>query len=291
MRRALVVGAGGALGEAIAHELLARGWSVDARMRRPHRQVQDRLIAAGARVDRLDLHHAAAFGRALDACDAVIFCPILTLSALALPALRDRPNVGVIFFSSNNVSFDPDTPVYRAILAAEARVRDALPTSIILRPTLIYGDPRLTTIPNVMRVMRRLPVFPMPGCGGALQQPVHVKDLARVAAEALETASVQGRTFALGGPDILPARAFYAAIMCALDLERPMVSTPRLALRAARALLGKRFPLDAAQIARVDKDRCADVSFAPPANLRPRTPLADGLRDLARALGHVKSNT
>lgn len=275
------------MGEAIAYDLRAMGARVTAFMRRDHAAAAARLHGAGIEVARLDLNDTHAVAEALSRADMAAFTPILTLTAPAIASCAPPPRL--IVFSSNNVSMDPDAPVYRKLRDAEDALRRHAPHAIILRPTLIYGDPRLRAIPQVMAAMRRLPAFPMPGSGRALQQPVHVRDLARLAATIAQ--SGEGKTYAVGGPERMTTRAFYQAIMRASGIVRPIVATPGFVFKAARAVLGARFPLDEAQLARLEKDRRAPDALAPPEALAPQTRFADGLAELARALGHVRSNT
>jgi hypothetical protein len=99
----------------------------------------------------------------------------------------------------------------------------------------------------------------------------------------------------VGGPDILPMRDFYAAMMAAMGMRKPIAATPRAVLHVGRAALGARFPLDARQIARADRDRIAPPHLAPPPAWAPRIGVAEGMAGLARALGfaadHVRSKT
>lgn len=278
MTRVLVVGASGAVGEAIAAACLDEGATVRAAMRRRNEAAITRLTTRGAEIFDLDLEDRAAIARALAGMDAAVFAPALTKSAPAAPFLAKAGVRHAVFISSNNVAVDAQNPIYRALAQAEREVRAAAPFATIVRPTLIYGDPRLPAVPRLMALARRWRVAPVPGSGAALQQPVFVEDLARACAGALLADAGQGKTFAVGGPEIMTARAMYARIARAGGVWPWVVAIPTPLLRAVGALV--KLPLDAAQLARAGRDKRAhEVDPLPPA-WRPATPFEDGLRAL-----------
>jgi NADH dehydrogenase len=187
-----------------------------------------------------------------------------------------------VFFSSNNVAVDPGDPIYAALAEAEREALAILPQATILRPTLIYGERRLPTLPRLMRLMRRTPVFPVPGSGRALQQPVFHKDLARAAAAALLLEEAVGKIYAIGGPDQLSLAALYRAVARAAGGPQVILPTPVWLLNLARRFVS--VPLDAAQLKRVEEDKRAVPADPPPPELAARTPLAEGLTQLAADL-------
>jgi NADH dehydrogenase len=280
--RAIVVGAGGAVGESAVLHLCAAGWRVAAAMRRAHAEASARLVAAGAEVAQLDLEGDAR-GR-FDGADAVILTPILSLAVRVAPELARAGVRRVIAFSSNNVAIDPGAPTYVALAAAEAELRASIPHAIILRPTLIYGDPRQTALARLITWARRAPILPVPGSGRALQQPVFHDDLGRIAAVLAQSTAHEGATFALGGPEVVTMRVLFQAVVRAAGLPALVTPTPRWLLAAGLAILGERFPLDAAQIARVEQNRVAIAQTPLPAAFTPDTDLRSGLARLVDAM-------
>ncbi|HVY86874.1 MAG TPA: hypothetical protein VG943_17205 [Caulobacterales bacterium] len=269
----------GAVGGAAALALRAAGWAVRATSRNPA-PPRPLLQEAGVEIVRFDLAYDD-IAPLLDGVSAAILIPPLTLSARVAPALQGRR---VIAFSSNNVALDPNAPVYRALRDAETELRRHAPGAIVLRPTLIYGDPRLPTLPQVMRLAMRTPVLPVPGSGRALQQPIFHEDLGRVAAQLAMGETQGGATFAIGGPDIVSMRVLFAKTAKAVGAHPFLVAAPSVLLRAGRVVLGSRFPFDAAQIARVNQDRIAIEQTPLPEMLKPRVTLDKGLARLAAAL-------
>ncbi|MGE3142558.1 MAG: NmrA family NAD(P)-binding protein [Hyphomonadaceae bacterium] len=282
-RRAVVIGAGGAVGEAIAARLCGAGVAVLAAMRGSHPDAEQRLRTLGAEIVKIDLLDDASFAPALTGADIVIATPILTLSRRLAGAAQAAGVKRAVFFSSNNVAVDGESPVYAELRAAEGQVRAALPGAVILRPTLVYGDPRLPALPRLIRLMRRTPICPLPGRGKALQQPVFFEDLASFAAAAALGAGVEGKTFALGGPEAMSLKAMYQAVSDAAGGRRLILPVPRWALLALLAG-GVRLPLDSDQVRRADVDKLARPVDPPPAAFSPKTPFKAGLVRLISAL-------
>jgi nucleoside-diphosphate-sugar epimerase len=282
-RKAVVVGAGGAVGEAMALALRAKGWAVTGTLRRERAEATQRLADAGVATAWLDLGTPAPLTDIAADADAILFAPNLGIVAPALPLLAQSP-ARILAVSSNNVAIDPDAPAYRALAEVERALFAFRANAIALRPTLIYGDPRLPTAVELMRLARARPLMPVPGSGRAMVQPLFHRDLAAVAAGLLDHAAVGG-VYAVGGPDIVPMRDFYRACARAARARTLVTPIPVWALRRARQF-GMALPLDDAQLARADLDRRACPQAPLPAALAPRTPLEAGLNELAVALGH-----
>jgi nucleoside-diphosphate-sugar epimerase len=276
---ALVVGAGGALGEAIVRELASNGWQVTASMRALNAPPRTRLAALGVELVRCDVLTDELWPSLATGRDVIIFASRLEISLAALKRLAQAPQ-RVVAFSSNNVALDPGAETYRAIQAAEIELRALAPTCAVIRPTLIYGDPRLVTVTRLMRWARGL-CMPLPGHGRALMQPVFHEDLARIAA-GLAAAEAPSGVFAAGGPDVLSMRALYEAVRHAANGNALIAPIPAALLKMLAPLSGGVFSVE--QAARADQDRIAVAQDALPAALEPRTPLSEGLAHLRQLM-------
>ncbi len=276
--RALVVGAGGALGEACVMHLRAAGWAVTASMRGAHAAARARLVAGGAQLAELDLDDLSGAEALARGHEAAILTPVITLTAQLATMLCDAGVGRIVAFSSNNVALMGHTAKYAALAEAEAVLRARAPHAVLLRPTLIYGDARLATLTSVMLWARRLPVLPLPGSGRALQQPVYFDDLARAAAFLCASQGQDGRTFALGGPDVVSMRDLFSAVARAAGVRRPILSVPGWALRALAPIAPGLAPM---QVDYLEMDKLAVAVDDVPSACAPTTRLADGLSRLA----------
>ena len=274
----LVVGASRPLGLEIVRSLRASGRSVIATYRAPREEAIKQLQDLGAEIARLDIADEAALGVQLENAEAAIFTPILTVSKIALPLLRDH--FPAVFFSSNNVAIDFEADVYAQLRAAEEEVHKRAPGAVILRPTMIYGYPDDGNIASLMRAMRRYPIIPMPGDGRALQQPIYYKDVAKVACDASLGDACASALCAVAGPQPVTQKGLYEAVARAANAT-PMISpSPARALsRLLRAgeRIGLRASLSSAQVARANQNKTPQgtpVIFGV-------TPLDEGLKALA----------
>ncbi|MDZ4690991.1 hypothetical protein [Terricaulis sp.] len=277
-RSAFVVGAGGAVGEATALALLADGWRVVASMRTKREKVEERLGAAGATIAYSTLGAGEDWrGEALE-CDALVFVTNLNLTRIALEGVpHDRR---IVVFSSNNVAADADAPSYRALAEHEAALWARFSNLAIVRPTLIYGDPRLVTITRLLRMAQTYPVLPLPGSGKARVQPVFHGDLGRLAA-GLTNIDAPSGVFAVGGPDVVTMRAFYQMIAACVGRSRLIVPMPGFALKLAQAA----GVASEEQVKRAERDRVAVAQDDLPEALSPRTSLREGLALHFSAMG------
>ncbi len=102
---------------------------------------------------------------------------------------------------------------------AEQEVRKALPSAVILRPSIIFGreDGFINRFAGMIRMLPVVPVIR----GAARFQPVYVGDVARAVVAALDGgAAVAGKSFALGGPEVMTMADINAWIARAIGRQR-----------------------------------------------------------------------
>src|SRR5712691_9706336 len=99
----------------------------------------------------------------------------------------------VVHISVSNPSFDSPLDYYAGKARAETVVHESGMQWAVVRPTLIFG-PGDILINNIAWLLRRVPVFFIPGHGTYRLQPVAGEDVARIAVWAAgEAARVLGR--------------------------------------------------------------------------------------------------
>jgi uncharacterized protein YbjT (DUF2867 family) len=106
----------------------------------------------------------------------------------------------------------------------EQAVRKAFPNATIIRPSIVFGaEDKLT---NRLAGMARLPALPViaPNCRF---QPIFVEDLAKAITEAtVDTDTHGGKTYELGGPQVLTMRALTVEILKAAGRDPELVDVP-----------------------------------------------------------------
>ncbi len=153
-----------------------------------------------------------------------------------LGAARDAAVRKVVHISVSNPSEDSSLDYYAGKARAERVVRESGLAWAIVRPTLIFGQGDIL-INNIAWLLRRLPVFGIPGRGDYRLQPVAGEDVAEIATWA--AGHVENVTVDAAGPDIIYYSEMVESIAIAVGKHpRFLYVSPKNALRAAR-LIGR----------------------------------------------------
>lgn len=189
----VVTGAFGYTGRYIAARLLARGERVRTLTHHPRRpnpfeqpvEVEPYrfddppgLIESLRGASRLYNTYWVRFPRG-----EVTFERAVEHSRLLFRAARQAGVERVVHLSITRASVDSALPYFRGKGQVEEALRASGLSHAILRPTVIFG-PEDILINNIAWLLRRFPVFAVPGSGGYRLQPVYVEDVARLAVEA-----------------------------------------------------------------------------------------------------------
>ncbi|MEO0883256.1 MAG: NAD(P)H-binding protein [Pseudomonadota bacterium] len=287
-KRILVVGASRPLGRKISAHLVKAGHMVTATSRFAHPEIFDKIQSTGAEPAQLDLTNREAVAKLAPDIDIAVLSPILSISGEAARILRQGGVKRGVVFSSNNVAIAPSVPVYGALRKQEVKLRDSCPDWAILRPTMIYGYPGDGNLSRLLKALSWAPIFPVPGNGKAVQQPIHVDDLAQIAAALADGAWDAKGILAVGGPDALTHRAMMRLVKRVAGGKGVFVSLPVGPVKSAVTMaseLGIRLPLSPAQIARIDLNKAAVDPAELPELIAPQVALETGLRTLAAELG------
>ena len=140
----------------------------------------------------------------------------------------------IVHISIANPSADSHLPYYWGKAANEKAVIESGISYAILRPTVLVGKEDIL-INNIAYLLRRLPIFALPGDGSYGIQPVYVDDLAQLAVEGVY--SKENYIIDAVGPDIFTFKEMVELIGKKIGSKRPLIQVPpRLALLAAQFL-------------------------------------------------------
>ena len=140
----------------------------------------------------------------------------------------------VVHISITNSSADSHLPYFWGKAANEKTVLESGMSYAILRPTVLVGEEDIL-INNIAFLLRRFPIFALPGDGSYKLQPVYVDDLAELAVEGVY--SKENYVIDAVGPDIFTFKEMVKLIGEKIGAKRSMLSAPpRLALFAAQFL-------------------------------------------------------
>ena len=141
----------------------------------------------------------------------------------------------IVHISIANPSADSHLPYYWGKAANEKTVIDSGMSYAIVRPTVLVGNNEDILINNIAYLLRRFPVFFIPGDGSYGIQPVYVEDLADLAVEGVY--SKENYIIDAVGPDAYTFKELVQLVGETISAKRPMISVPpRLALLAAQFL-------------------------------------------------------
>ena len=140
----------------------------------------------------------------------------------------------VVHISITNPSADSPLPYFWGKAANEKAVMDSGMSHAILRPTVLVG-PEDILINNIAWILRRFPVFGLPGDGSYRLQPVYVGDLADLAVDGVYRSDSYVADAV--GPDIFTFKEMVNLIGEKIGFRRPLIPLPpSLALLAAQTL-------------------------------------------------------
>lgn len=140
----------------------------------------------------------------------------------------------IVHISITNPSADSHLPYFWGKAANEKFVTESGMSYAILRPTVLFGKEDIL-INNIAWLLRRLPVFGLPGDGSYKLSPVYVDDLAELAVDAVY--AKESYAWDAVGPDEFTFREMVELIGRSAGVKRLLIPfPPRLALWAAQFL-------------------------------------------------------
>ncbi|GGE21467.1 3-beta-hydroxy-Delta(5)-steroid dehydrogenase [Polymorphobacter glacialis] len=235
-----VVGGSGFLGKYIVQRLAERGHRVRVAVRHPERALFLKPLGGLGQIQivrgdiKSDASMAAAFEGAaagvnlvgiLDQKSGQTFKAVQAEGAGRAARAAAAAGIGhYVQVSAIGADAGSPVPYARTKAEGEAAVLAAIPTAVILRPSLVVGreDQFLNRFAAMARTAPVLPVI----AGNTRFQPVYVLDVAAAAVAALSSSEAAGRTFELGGPDVLSFRAILQMINRETRHGRRLVEVP-----------------------------------------------------------------
>jgi uncharacterized protein YbjT (DUF2867 family) len=249
----LVTGGTGFVGGHIVHELRARDLAVRCLVRDPHKGAK--LAALGCELVQADMTDPAALRRAVDGADTVVHLVAIRQGRKRdfqrvmvdgtrdlLAAAKDSGVDRFVLMSALGTSEQTKdlVPYYGAKWDMEEQARASDVPYVIFRPSFVFGRDG-GILPTFAKLARYSPVTPITGRGRQRIQPIWADDVAIYFADASTREDVAGKTYELGGPDVVTWNEFWAQLKRALGQRRPSVHVPMVVMRA-NALVTERLP-------------------------------------------------
>jgi nucleoside-diphosphate-sugar epimerase len=240
MRRIILPGGAGLVGQNLVARLGARGYS-DIVVLDKHRENLDVLkqVQPWVVAEYADLAEPGAWERHFEGADAVVMLQAqigglfldefgrnnVDSTRLVLDAM-ERHKVPYLVHVSSSVIESVASDFYTATKRAqEAIVLESTIPHIVLRPTLMFGWFDRKHLGWLSRFMRKVPVFPIPGHGRYMRQPLYVGDFCDVIISCLERRTVTG-VFNISGHEEIDYVDMIREIRSAIAARTAIVHIP-----------------------------------------------------------------
>ncbi len=236
----VVFGGSGFVGKHVVRALARAGKRVRVAMRRPHLGHELRLMGDVGQVQIVQAnvrYPESVAGALVGASGVVNLVGVLAESGKQrFKALHeDAPAVIAKAASASGITrfvhvsalgAAPKGARYaRSKFAGELAARAALPTTCVLRPSIIFG-PGDTFFNRFADMAKFAPALPLIGGGKTRFQPIYVGDVAGAVCAALDNPDAQGRAYELGGPRIYTFKHLLAFTLAEIDRKRALLPIP-----------------------------------------------------------------
>jgi len=233
-----LVGGSGFLGRYVAQELMRSGARVRIVSRNPNRASYLRTLGGLGQMDFVpaSLGRPETLGRAVRGADIVVnlvgllkgdFYTAHIAGPEALAKAAATAAGAASFVQISAIGADPDSPsAYgRSKAEGEARVRAAIPHATVVRPSVLFGRED-GFVNRFARLLKLAPVVPVVRPQAKLQ-PAFVAEVAEaIAKAALDPRRHGGRTYELGGPEVITMRQLIEYVGETIGYRRPLVDVP-----------------------------------------------------------------
>ena len=238
----VVAGGTGFLGRHIAQALLGSGHGVSVLGRSPAK-VASIPALQGANAVQGDVTDPSSLTGALDGAEAVVNAVQFPNHPIEVPRrgltydrydrqgtqnlLGEAKRAGVtrfVYISGAGADVTSDKTWYRAKGLAERAIADSGIEWTVLRPSWAYG-PEDKALNKFVAMTRFSPVIPRLGLAAQRVQPVHVDDIALAVTRIFERWN-SGRTYEIGGPEIMTMDEIIRTLLEAMGAKRLILPVP-----------------------------------------------------------------
>lgn len=236
-----VFGGTGFIGRQVVRSLAKQGYRVRVAARNVGRGYRLRMLGDVGQIEvvQANVRNPDSVDRALDGAEACVnlvgvlfesgsqgFQTIHTQGAKAIAEAAAARGI-TRFVQVSAIGADAQSPAKYARSKAEGEtaVRAAIPSAVILRPSVVFG-PEDDFFNRFAAMASISPALPLPGGGATRFQPVYVADLAAAVAKVVTDPDCAGKTYELGGPGVFTFRELMAFVLLETGKRRLLAPLP-----------------------------------------------------------------
>lgn len=239
-KQVTVFGGSGFLGRHAVRALAKAGWRIKVASRHPNRGFFLRPLGQVGQIGfvKCDITEPDQVEAALQGSQAAINLPGLLVArgqsfedvhaagaGNVAEAAQRRGIRHLVHVSAIGADSESESRYAQTKAEGEKRVRAALPASVILRPSIVFG-PEDQFFNKFAGLARMSPVLPLIGGGHTRFQPVFVGDVAAAIVAALVNPDAQGKTYELGGPTIYSFKDLMQIVLRETGRSRILMPLP-----------------------------------------------------------------
>ncbi|NML75157.1 complex I NDUFA9 subunit family protein [Rhizobium sp. S-51] len=235
-----VFGGSGFVGRHVVRALAKRGYRIRVAVRRPDLAFFLQPLGNVGQISfvQANLRYRASVDKAVQGADHVVNCvgilfesgrnnfdAVQDFGARAVAEAARSVGAKLTHISAIGADAKSESLYAASKGRAEAAVKAIVPDAVILRPSIIFG-PEDGFFNKFAAMAKMLPVLPLVGGGKTKFQPVHVEDVAEAVARSVDGKLAGGKTYELGGRDVLSFRECMETMLAVVDRKRLFLPLP-----------------------------------------------------------------
>jgi uncharacterized protein YbjT (DUF2867 family) len=235
-----VFGGSGFLGRHVVRALAKLGYRIRVAVRRPELAgfLQPLGQVGQIHAVQANVRHPASVEAAAREADVVInlvgilferrrqrFDAVQAFGAEAVARAAAAGGAHVIHVSAIGADAEAPSHYARSKAAGERLVLAAVPSAVILRPSVLFG-PEDDFFNKFAAIARFSPALPLVGGGHTRFQPVFAGDVASAIVAAIEGRAKDGEVYELGGPEVRSFKELMQFLLATIERRRLLVPIP-----------------------------------------------------------------
>jgi uncharacterized protein YbjT (DUF2867 family) len=235
-----VFGGSGFLGRHVVRALAKLGYRIRVAVRRPELAgfLQPLGEVGQIHAVQANVRHAASVEAAARDADVVInlvgilfergrqkFDAVQAVGAEAVALAAAAFGARMVHVSAIGADEHAAAHYARSKAAGERLVLAAVPSAVILRPSVLFG-PEDDFFNKFAAIARFAPALPLIGGGHTRFQPVFAGDVASAVVAAIEGRAKDGEVYELGGPEVRSFKQLMQFMLATIERQRLLVPIP-----------------------------------------------------------------